>query len=177
MSPLGSRRTVARHAFVRSPGPMFQVLRVLSVAVVAVVLSAAAVAGYVAWDLSTSFATEAVELADEPEQPPTMGEYAGSFNVLIAGTDECEPEIADRFADRCSGPDSGGQLNDVNLLIHVSDAPRRVTAISFPRDLMLYIPSCTDEKTGRVSSAMSKQPINSAYGYGGLGCVVDTGVC
>jgi LCP family protein required for cell wall assembly len=59
------------------------------------------------------------------------------------------------------------------MLVHISDAPRRVTVISFPRDLMLPIPSCTRED-GSQTPAMSKQPINSAYSVGGLSCVVKT---
>ena len=42
-------------------------------------------------------------------------------------------------------PTPAGELNDVNMLVHISDAPRRVTVISFPRDLMIPIPSCTRE--------------------------------
>ena len=44
------------------------------------------------------------------------------------------------FGDRCTGADAGGQLNDVNMLVHISDSPRRVTVISFPRDLMIADP-------------------------------------
>src|SRR4051812_26987568 len=59
------------------------------------------------------------------------------------------------------------------MLVHISDAPRRVTVISFPRDLEIPIPSCT-RKDGSETPAMSKQPLNSAYSYGGLSCVVKT---
>ena len=62
----------------------------------------------------------------------------------------------------------------MNMLVHISDNPRRVTVISFPRDLMIPIPECTDPETGKTSSAMSKQMINNSYYYGGLNCVVQT---
>src|SRR5690606_2188475 len=64
-------------------------------------------------------------------------------------------------------------LNDANLLVHVSDSPRRVTVISFPRDLMLEVPSCTRED-GTEASAMSKQQLNSLYAHAGLSCVAKT---
>lgn len=38
---------------------------------------------------------------------------------------------------------------------------------------MVPIPSCTD-KNGKATSAMSKQPLNTAYTDGGLNCVVKT---
>ncbi|WP_350226446.1 LCP family protein [Microbacterium suwonense] len=91
--------------------------------------------------------------------------------------DTCEPKYAHLFKERCTGPDSHGTLNDVNLLVHVSAEPRRVTAVSFPRDLMIPIPACTDINN-RTYSAMSKQPLNVAYEHGGekggLNCVAKT---
>ncbi len=38
---------------------------------------------------------------------------------------------------------------------------------------MVPIPACTD-KNGNATSAMSKQPLNTAYTDGGLNCVVKT---
>ena len=66
-----------------------------------------------------------------------------------------------------------GELNDVNLLVHISDAPRRVTVISFPRDLMAPVPACTRED-GSETSGASKQQINSVFMDGGLNCVAKT---
>ena len=57
--------------------------------------------------------------------------------------------------------------------MHVSQEPRRITVVSFPRDLMLSIPECEDDQ-GNVHSAMSKQPLNVAYTDGGLNCVAKT---
>ncbi len=89
------------------------------------------------------------------------------------GTDACEAEYIQYFPGRCTGSAASGELNDVNILIHVSDNPRRVTAVSLPRDLMIAIPSCTSE-TGTTTSAMAKQALNEAYSYGGLSCVAKT---
>ena len=168
-----SRATVARHARLRSPGVGAQLLVFLAGAVAVVVVAGAAVAGFAAIDLVTEFSTKAVALEDEVAAPPSMGEYEGAFDVLIVGTDECEEELKAAMGDRCKGPDSEGQLNDVNMLIHVADNPRRVTVVSFPRDLQIPIPSCT-RADGSTTSAMSKQPINSAFSYGGLTCVAKT---
>ena len=59
------------------------------------------------------------------------------------------------------------------MLVHISDSPRRVTVISFPRDLMIPIPSCTAED-GSETSPVDYAPINTAYTQGGLACVVKT---
>ncbi|MFS0795112.1 LCP family protein [Microbacterium sp. 1P10AE] len=167
------RATIARHGRLRSVGPLAQFFRALAVAMAVVLVAGAGVAAYAVYDLSSSFTADAVDLPDQPAVPPDLGELKGGVNLLLVGTDECEPDFAQYFGDRCTGPDAGDNLNDVNMLVHISDAPRRVTVISFPRDLMAPIPSCTDAD-GNVSSAMSKQQINSAYMYGGLACVVQT---
>ncbi|MBC3702492.1 LCP family glycopolymer transferase, partial [Bacillus pumilus] len=74
---------------------------------------------------------------------------------------------------RCAAADAEGERNDVTMLINISDAPRRVTVISFPRDMIVSIPSCTGED-GTQYSAMSAQMINVSYMYGGLACSVLT---
>ncbi|MFJ4160033.1 LCP family protein [Microbacterium testaceum] len=167
------QRTVARHGRLTSPGPLAQLFRGVAIALAVVLVSGGAVLAYAAVDLTQSFTADAVELKGQPAVPPDLGELKGGVNMLLVGTDECEPSFAQLFGDRCTGADSEGSLNDVNMLVHISDAPRRVTVISFPRDLMVPIPSCTD-KDGNETSAMSKQQINSAFSYGGLSCVVQT---
>ncbi|MCR2815020.1 LCP family protein [Microbacterium jiangjiandongii] len=169
----GRRLPVARHGVLRQPHPLMQVLTVLGVMAAVVVVSAASVAGYAAVGLVTDFAANSVALDDEPAEPPSLGPLPGPITMVVTGTDECEEEIADSFGGRCKGADAAGKLNDVNLLVHISDAPRRVTVVSFPRDLMVPIPSCTSED-GTIAPALRKQQLNAAYGHGGLGCVVDT---
>jgi len=167
------QKTIARHGRLTSPGPLAQLFRGLAIVLAVLLVSGGAVLAYAAIDLTRSFTADAVELKNQPAVPPDIGELKGGVNMLLIGTDECEPEFAQLFGDRCTGDDAAGSLNDVNMLVHISDAPRRVTVISFPRDLMVPIPACTD-KDGYENSAMSKQQINSAFSYGGLSCVVET---
>ena len=167
------QRTVARHGRLSSPGPLSQIFRGLAIVVAVLLVSGGAVFAYAAIDLTRSFTADAVELKGQPAVPPDLGELKGGVNLLLVGTDECEPDFAKYFGERCEGADAGGSLNDVNMLVHISDTPRRVTVISFPRDLMVPIPSCTD-KDGNETSAMRKQQINAAFSYGGLSCVVQT---
>ena len=165
------RDTVARHGELTSPNPFSMLLKIVGIAAIVALVSGISVAAYAAYDLTASFTDDAVELEGNENLPPDIGAIEGGVNLFLAGTDACEEAYASIFGDRCTGADAEGELNDVNMLVHISDAPRRVTVISFPRDLMLPIPSCTAED-GSQTSAMSKQPLNSAFSVGGLACVV-----
>ncbi|PVW05386.1 transcriptional regulator [Microbacterium sp. Gd 4-13] len=167
------RKTVAQHARLGSPSLAAQLLTLVGVIVAVVLVAGAGTIGYTAYSLAASIEENSVDLDTEVAQPPSVGAYEGPFDVLIVGTDECEPALIDLFPGRCTGPDADGRLNDVNMLVHVSDAPRRVTVVSFPRDLQLAIPECTDDD-GVVHAAVSKESLNAAYGKGGLNCVVNT---
>jgi LCP family protein required for cell wall assembly len=59
------------------------------------------------------------------------------------------------------------------MLVHISDEPRRITVVSFPRDMLVPIPACPDGQGGEYS-AMSSQPLNASYTYGGLACTALT---
>ncbi|WP_341956461.1 LCP family protein [Microbacterium sp. LWH13-1.2] len=167
------RRTIARHGQLRTPGPLNQLLKFIAIGLAVVLVSGASVAAYVFYDLSSTVTANAVELETKTELPPDIGEYKEGFNLLLTGVDTCEEAYAAYFGERCSGSDAEGTLNDVNLLVHVSQEPRRITVVSFPRDLLLSIPECEDAE-GNVHSAMSKQPLNVAYTDGGLNCVAKT---
>lgn len=148
-------------------------MRFIAIGLAVVLVSGFGVGMYVLYDLSSTVSANAVELDGQESIPPDIGEYESGFNLVLAGVDTCEEDYAELFGDRCTGGDSEGTLNDVNLLVHVSQEPRRITVVSFPRDLMLPIPECTDAE-GNLQSAMSKQPLNTTYTDGGLNCVVET---
>lgn len=166
------RRTVARHARLRSPHPFGQFLTILAVAVAVVVVAAVGVAGYTAYDLAASYTDDAVEFDDGLAVPPDIGEIEGGVNLLVTGTDKCEPEYEQLFGRRCTGPDAAGERNDVTMLVHISDNPRRVTVISFPRDLVVPIASCTNQ--AGVSTGGGTAMLNTAFDAGGLECVTRT---
>ena len=164
---------MARHGELSTPSPFAFVLKLVGIVAAVVLVSGFGVAAYAVTDFTTSFAQDAVELEGQSAVPPDIGAIEGGVDILLTGTDECEPEFAHIFGDRCTGADAAGQLNDVNMLVHISDNPRRVTVVSFPRDLMIPIPSCTAED-GSATSATSKTQINEAWGRGGLSCVAKT---
>ncbi|WP_045272925.1 LCP family protein [Microbacterium azadirachtae] len=172
-----SRRPVAGHGQLRRPSAWSQLMKMLGITAIVVLVSGVAVASYVAYDLGTTFSANAVALDGEKSVPPDIGAIKGGVNMLLVGSDACEPEFSAEFGDRCSDPENAGERNDTNLLLHISDSPRRVTVITFPRDLMVPIPSCTDSD-GNATSEMSKQPINVTLETGGpkngLACVART---
>jgi LCP family protein required for cell wall assembly len=167
------RRTIARHGRLSSPHPVQQLMKLIAVGLAVVLVAGFGVAAYVAYDLTSSFTANAVELEGQAAVPPNIGEIEGGVNLFLAGTDACEPKYAAMFGARCTGSDAGDELNDVNMLIHISDNPRRVTVISFPRDLVIPTPECT-RADGSVASATSASMLNATYSYGGLSCVVKT---
>ncbi|WP_456286784.1 LCP family protein [Microbacterium sp. JZ70] len=174
------RRTIARHGQLSSPGPVQQLLRVLGVALAVVIVSAFGVVGYAAYDFGATFSADAVVLEGQEGAPPDISELDNKgVNILFAGLDACEEEYKQYFGGRCPDdaaydPESREQvLNDVNMLVHISPEPRRVTVVSFPRDLMVEGPECTDPQ-GDVASALSRTQLNEAYYRGDLGCIVKT---
>ncbi|WP_136056214.1 LCP family protein [Microbacterium sp. K24] len=167
------RRTIARHGQQRTPGAVGQLMKFLAIGLAVVLVSGFGVGAYILYDFSSTVSANAVDLEGQEQLPPDIGEYKGGFNLVLTGVDTCEEKYKDLFGDRCTGRDAGGTLNDVNLLVHVSQEPRRITVVSFPRDLMIPIPECTDED-GNVHSGMSKQPLNVAYTDAGLNCVAKT---
>lgn len=136
-----------------------------------VLVSGVGVAAYIVYDLSQTFTADAVEIEGQEAIPPDIGELTGGVNMLLVGSDECEEGYEASFGDRCT-EDDGGARNDVNMLLHISDEPRRVTVVTFPRDLMVDIPQCTDENGNTVSAGYGQ--INTTNERGGLGCVVNT---
>jgi LCP family protein required for cell wall assembly len=164
---------LARHGVVRSRHPLFTMLSMLAIALGVVGVSATGVTAYSLWDATQAIGANAVVLDEDKPLPPSLGAIEGGVNLLLVGTDSCEGENA-KLSGACQNGDTEGERNDVTMLVHISDEPRRVTVVSFPRDMLVPIPSCQKEDGSGSYSAMSSQMINASYQYGGLGCTVLT---
>jgi LCP family protein required for cell wall assembly len=147
--------------------------KALAIVLTVVVVAAVAVGGFFAFSQTQRLQEAAVPLKDAPAQPPALSSYDEPFSVLVVGTDECDDEVKAAFGARCSDPENEGARNDVNMLVHVSTDPRRVTVVSFPRDLLIPIPECT-AADGTLFEGAYRAQINTAYEDGGLACVADT---
>ncbi len=171
-TPAGATRApLARHGIQRSPSPLAQILTVLGAMVAVVAVSVGAVGAFYVWDAAQALDRNSVSIGEE-SLPPSIGEIEGGVNLLVVGTDSCEGANAE-LSKACKAGTTAGERNDVTMLVHISDKPRRVTVISFPRDMIVPIPSCPTGDGGSYS-AMSAQMLNSSYMYGGLPCSVLT---
>jgi LCP family protein required for cell wall assembly len=140
------------------------VLGWFSAAVAVVLVSTVAVVGVSFTQINNSIKT--VKLVGETEgPPPALGSYEGGFNILLVGSDS-------RAGTGEKGP--GSVLNDVNILLHVSQDQTNAVAVSIPRDMVVPIPSCPREDGKGKYGAMAGQPINVTLSYGGLPCTVLT---
>jgi LCP family protein required for cell wall assembly len=144
----------------------WQLVTSIALGVIAVlIVSVGTVLGLTVQNLQSSLVT--VELPGAPDPIlPTIGEIEGGFNVLVVGSDTRVGQ-----GDQFEFVDS--ELNDVNLLVHVSENHDRAVVISFPRDLLLDVPACP-QADGTESEPKEMQPLNTTMGIGGLPCVALT---
>ena len=166
------RLPLARHAVHRDRHPILSLLAMFVVALAVVGVSATGLTVFNVWDAANALQANAVVLGEEDDIPPSLGAIEGGVNLLMVGTDSCEGENA-ALSVACQNGDTDGERNDVTLLVHISDEPRRVTVVSFPRDMIVPIPACPNPDGGEFS-AMSAQMLNASYMYGGLACTVLT---
>jgi LCP family protein required for cell wall assembly len=179
------RRTVARHGRLGAVNPFSRLLRVLGIGLACVLVAGVGVAGYAAWDLGSTFSENAVDIGRDGAPPPDVAQLVGEegVDILLTGIDICEWDSHQKFGDRCphyaeaygeDGRQLESGLNDVNMLVHLSPEPRKLTVVAFPRDTIVPLPACTDPKTGETSQARDRAMLNEAYAAGGLSCVVET---
>ncbi|MHA7984403.1 LCP family protein [Rathayibacter sp. CAU 1779] len=158
---------IARHGRLRSrPWATFGKV-VASVAVVAVV-SVLGIAGVAAANLVTDSKKSVHLVGEKAGEVPDIGAIDGGVNILIAATDTRSGQGGQYGT---TDDSEGAGLNDVTMLLHLSQDHTHAEVISFPRDLMLQFPKCPDGNGG-WNSAMSKAQLNSSLSDGGLACTV-----
>jgi LCP family protein required for cell wall assembly len=155
---------IARHGQLPRRSNLGGLAKLVAASLAVVLVSSVAVGAVTVSQLEGNIDSVAL-VGEQTGLVPALGSYEGGFNILIVGSDKCEE------ASGCGGRGSAN-LNDVNILVHVSEDQSNATAVSFPRDLVVPIPSCPREDGKGKSAAMSAQPINVALSYGGLPCVV-----
>lgn len=154
-----------RHGSLRRSRTWVNVLRSITGLVVVVALSGIATVSYALLNVASGLQT--VDLKSKDAVGAGDQSIDGEITMLLVGSDTREGQAYD--------DGETGELNDVNLLLHVSADHQNATVVSFPRDLMLPIPSCPGpDGEPDYYSAMSEQQLNSTLGYGGLPCTVLT---
>ncbi|WP_104170070.1 LCP family protein [Cryobacterium sp. M23] len=160
--------TIARHGRLRRSNPFVTLAKVLAASLAVLLVSGASVAAIATYDVASSV-QESVPLANETEGPaPKIDAIPGGVNLLIVGSDSRKGQDP-AFGDE----DETADLNDVTMLLHISEDHSNASVISFPRDMYVSIPECPDPEGGTFD-AMSSQKINTTLSYGGLACTVLT---
>ncbi|WP_187432518.1 LCP family protein [Agromyces mariniharenae] len=147
----------------------------IAAAVVAVLaVSATAVVGYAAVDLlATAAVKPPVKLESETilENVPDIGAMEGGLNFLLVGSDKRPEDGA--FGDP---EEESAVLNDVTMLLHISQDHSHVEVVSFPRDLLIDVPECIDpnDPEGERLPELYGAKMNEVLSWGGFGCVAAT---
>jgi LCP family protein required for cell wall assembly len=93
------------------------------------------------------------------------------MQILILGSDTRDGKNAQYGT---SDDATGYGHSDVMMLMDISADNKRVNVVSFPRDLLVDTPKCTDQATKREFPAQKNVMINAAMSEAGIGCAVDT---
>lgn len=138
-----------------------------------VVASGASLAAITTYQLASEVKTVALPVSDpasetnnKSEPIPTVGSAEGGVDMLVLASDTRKGQ------DEVFG-ETESELADVIMYLHVSDDHSNAVVTSFPRDLMIDVPECTDPVTGETFRAGYFQ-INSTLSRGGPGCTLNT---
>ncbi|MBF4461122.1 MULTISPECIES: LCP family protein [unclassified Rathayibacter] len=157
-----------RHGRLRRPSGTRWVLQLVAAVAAVIAVSGTSLVAIAAANIGGNVADNAVDLGVVPtNQAPQLGAIEGAFTVLVVGTDN-DAAQGDQYGAR------EGVRNDVTIVLHVSADHSSATVVSFPRDLIVDRPECTDPETGVVSEAETDVSLNTAFENGGLACVNNT---
>ncbi len=166
--PNPPRSPLARHGRLPRRRAWGTALSVVASAVAVVLVSGTSVAAIAGAQLAAAPST--VQLSTDDQNTAKTADITaikGGANILLIGSDT-------RVGQFDSAEAVEGARNDVTILVHISQDHQQLTAVSFPRDLKVPIPACTNPETGDTYPAASRELINEALGHGGISCVVDT---
>ena len=165
---------VPRHGRMPRHGAVATYAKIAASVIAVIAVSATAVVAYAAVDLVASVtAKPPVQLESEEvlENVPDIGAMEGGLNFLLVGSDKRPEDGA--FGDP---EEESAVLNDVTMLLHISQDHTHVEVVSFPRDLYVSVPECPDpnDPGGEPLSSLSSVKMNEVLSWGGFGCVAST---
>jgi LCP family protein required for cell wall assembly len=168
-----------RHGRLRRRGPVRFLLQTVAVAAAVAVVGSGSVAAIATWQV-LQHARPSVSLAmpgASATRAPSLTAKSGEVNMLLVATDTRDGQGAgfDDPANRKASTGVGN--NDTTILVHISADHTNTAVVSFPRDLVLPIPACTNDE-GTTTPATSAAMLNTALARGGerhgLACVAST---
>jgi len=165
---------VPRHGRMPRHGAWRTFGKVAASVIAVLAVSATAIVAYAAVDLlATATDQPPVKLESERvlENVPDIGAMEGGLNFLLVGSDKRPEDGA--FGDP---EEESAVLNDVTMLLHISQDHTHVEVVSFPRDMLVDVPECVNpnDPEGARLSALSSTRMNEVLSWGGFGCVAST---
>lgn len=146
-------------------------LKGTALALAVVLVSGVSLGGIYVWQLGAKVGDNALDISNGTKAPGDaqsgIDPFTGGFTVLAVGADNATGQ-SEAYGDR------GRALNDVNILFRVSADHTSAVVMSLPRDLVIPQPACVDPETGEEFGEVYAEPLNDAFGRGGLGCVKAT---
>ncbi|GGC82959.1 hypothetical protein GCM10011512_07170 [Tersicoccus solisilvae] len=149
--------------------PRHRALKLTAAVLALVLVAGVAFAGIQVLRLQGNLLSRPLNLDAESSAGPDEDLDHRPMQILVLGTDTRTGEDA-RFGSPSDSSTAGN--SDVMMLMQVSADRKRVTVVSFPRDLMVAIPRCKDPGTGKEYPATAMGQLNSALASGGPGCTV-----
>lgn len=164
----GRPSPLARHGRLRAPGLAAAIARFTAIGLCVLLVAGLSIGAIAFSRVDANVRTRATALPGSTDIPE-IGPYSGTVNLLLVGSDTRTGQQGNY------GENPGSTLNDVNILIHISEDHEKATVISFPRDLYVSRPACVNPSDpAETLPAATGVKINSVLEFGGLGCIRDT---
>ncbi|WIE59573.1 LCP family protein [Curtobacterium sp. MCLR17_031] len=170
---------IARHGRLRTRGAAGFVVRTAAAVAAVALIGAGSVTAIATWQVLQG-ARPSVSLAmpgTTSKKAPTLTAQSGEVNMLLVATDTRDGQGTGFDDEANQAASSGVGNNDTTILVHISQDHSNMAVVSFPRDLILPIPACTND-TGSVTPASPAAMLNTALSRGGekhgLACVANT---
>ncbi|WP_354235286.1 LCP family protein [Arthrobacter sp. UYEF3] len=135
-----------------------------------VLLGVLAFGGYWFWRLQSNITTSALGAGGLRTEGP-VNDSKDRLQILVLGSDTRSGKNGQYGSADAS---SGYGQSDVMMLLDIAADNNHVNVISFPRDLLVDVPACTDHTTNQQHGERRNVMINSAMADTGIGCAVDT---
>jgi LCP family protein required for cell wall assembly len=145
-------------------------LKLTAILMTAVLVAAVAFVAVQVFRLQSNVLTMPLNLGEDQEESLPVDSSKDPLQILVLGSDTRTGNTGAFFGDESDS--SGDGNSDVMMLVTLSADRENVTVVSFPRDLLVPLPSCIDPTGGDPSPAMDLGQLNGALGEGGPGCTV-----
>jgi LCP family protein required for cell wall assembly len=161
-------RAVARHGNIHAAGRSRAILGILGKALVVVIVSTLTVATVSAIQITQELSRGQIDVPGLDGGDRVIPPLNGPLNILLVGSDTRSGAGNSAFGN------TGGNLADVIILLHVSEDRQNAVALSFPRDTMVPWPACPSTSGGPGYLPQSLGQINATIANGGPGCTLLT---